>query len=126
MITSGTASRITAAYQDLAAALAEVSEVAKRVSADVGSELPVLPAVVIGPPSLTFDGYGTATDATFLVYVVVAANAQALPKLWDLVPPAYEAIEANSDGVVRRADPGVWTAGTADLPCYEIAVEYPL
>jgi hypothetical protein len=121
------ASEIRAATDDIAAHLADVPDLGKRVHREPGEALNVTPCLVLGPPQIAFDAFGIGgpTDATFLVYIVADAAAGALAVLTDLLPVVCEALDGSS-GVVRRADPDTYLSGTVALPCYAITVEYPL
>lgn len=117
---------VQAAADELLAVLATVADpLGKRVHPEPGEALNVLPALVLGPPAITFTGYGDASEATFLVYLVTSAAAGALADLWRWLSDVVTALD-ESAGAVQRADPGTYLAGTAALPCYEIRVEYPL
>lgn len=112
------------ALADIAAAAATVPGV--RVHALGESVTP--PAVVIGPPELNWNRFCTGpNDATFTVYVIVALDDRALDRLLDLAPAVQSAIETDTPATVPRAIPGTYTsAGSGDLPAYELQVEYPL
>lgn len=85
------------------------------------------PAVVIGPPRMEWStSCPGPTAAFFTAFVVVALTDRALEQLYELAPAVAGAIEANTPGVVLRADPGTYNAGTGDLPAYALTVEYPL
>lgn len=88
------------------------------------------PGLVLGPPALTFEGYCAdpllPTSATFIVWVVVAADSFSMERLWDLVPTAAQAIETVPDAGVERADPGVFDLGTNGLPAYLLTVPVTL
>lgn len=107
---------------ELKAAVETVPDV--RAYLDPGASI-APPGVVIGPPQLTFEGYsGDPTEATFVLAVCVAASDRAMARLWDLVPLVAAAVHTHTeDAVVRRAQPGAWTAGGTELPCYELTVE---
>lgn len=119
---------VAAATADLVKALETVPDVA--VTTDPGTTLASLPAVVIGAPRLTWEGTGAAaalppTSAMYPVWVVVDADELAIERLWQLVVEAAGAIDQFTDGgVVVQADPGVFPSGTAQLPCYDITVEW--
>lgn len=84
-------------------------------------------AVVLGPPTLEWAGVCPGpTSARWTVYVVVKASDRALQRLWDLVPAVADAVDAVPDAAVIRADPGVFSAGGVDLPCYQIQVDVSL
>lgn len=88
------------------------------------------PAVVVGPPTLRWEGGqcpGSApTEAEFVVYIVVGATDRALEKLLDLVPLVAQAIEDDTAAVVTQAIPSGGTFGTVELPAYELTVVHPL
>lgn len=115
---------VTEAAAELAAAIATVEGI--RVYTRAGATVDP-PAVVIGPPTLTWET--TCTDpneSAFPVAVVVAAGDRAMDRLWDLVPLVAAAIESVPGAVVRTATPGSFAVGASDLPSYEIAVEMSL
>jgi hypothetical protein len=118
-------SAVADAVAALAAALAAAEGLAGlRVYTDP-SETVDPPAVVVGPPSLTWEGYGPAAAATFPVFVVVALDERALQRLWELVPAAQAALE-ETEATARSATPIVFNSGGQDLPAYEITTDYPL
>ena len=93
-----------------------------RVYSDPGATLDP-PALLLGPPSLTWETVcSDPTSARFIVYVVVKVSERAMEQLWELVPEVAQAIDATTDATVRQADPGTWK----DLPAYEIQVEVSL
>lgn len=116
---------ILGASQTLGAAAAAAAE---GLRLHLVGEQVTPPAVIVGVPP--FEPLGMCSgpaSAVFPLYVVVDLNDRSLERLWELVPAVWSAVEDNTDGVVRRADPGTYVAGAgADLPCYELAVEYPL
>lgn len=113
-------SAVSEAAVELRVALKRVA--GTRVVTDPGATLDP-PALVLGPPSLQWEGMGGGpTSATFLVYVTVKADERALERLWDLVPAVASELDAVRDAVVLRADPGSYR----ELPCYEIQVEVAL
>lgn len=82
------------------------------------------PAVVVSVPRLTFEAVcSEPTSLTFTVFLVVPLDAMTVDRLWDLISPVTQAIEDHADAVVTTADPGVYLAGTAELPCYALTVE---
>ncbi|GEL17687.1 hypothetical protein [Pseudonocardia asaccharolytica] len=112
------------AAAELASALGTVPGV--RVYTDLGAVIDP-PGVVLGPPALTWGGpCADPVSARWLVAVVVAADERALPRLWDLAPLVAAAVDTVPDAVVIRADPGVWSTGTTELPCYELQIETSL
>lgn len=97
-----------------------------RVHRDLGANVDP-PALVLGPPALTWEGVCLEpTEARFLVYVVVRADEYALERLWALVPQVSEALDGVTDAAVRRADPGSYPSAGVDLPAYSIQVDYAL
>ncbi len=117
---------VSDAARDLLAALDSLGE--GKATADPGATLANLPAIVLGPPRLTWEGAANhePTGALFIVYLVVAADEQAVERLWELVTEASSAIDDRTNGAVIQADPGVFPSGTAQLPCYELQVEVGL
>lgn len=94
---------------------------------DFGAEVTTGPVVVVGNPTLTWDSFGNGPDsASFPVFVVLDASDRATERLWSLVPIVATTIGEASNGVVTRAEPGVFNAGTSQLPCYQLSVDYPL
>jgi len=115
---------IADAANSLKAALDEVAGL--RVTTDPGEQV-APPYAIVGPPALTWEaGCAGPTSARFLVYVVVDADDRALERLWDLVPAVSDAIDATTDAVVVRADPGSWNSGGSDLPAYTVEVDVAL
>jgi hypothetical protein len=115
---------IETAAEELATALRSVPEL--RVYTDPGASVDP-PAALVGPPQLTWGAYDVGpTAARFVVIVLVTADERAMVRLWDLVPQAAAAIEEVDDAVVRQANPGTFTTGGTELPCYEIQVEVSL
>lgn len=85
------------------------------------------PAVIVGPPQLRWEAMSPApSSATFIVYLMVPMDARALDNLLGLVPLVTAALDALPDAAVTSANPGVFNAGGADLPSYEITVEVSL
>lgn len=85
------------------------------------------PGIVLGPPALAWEGMCSGpTSATFLVYVVVAADERYLEQLWELVPLVADALDSVPDATVTGAVPGAYQSGGSELPCYEITVEVSL
>lgn len=111
---------LTEASAALTAALRTVAGV--RVYTDPAAVVDP-PAAVLGPPSLTWSALcPEPTSARFLIYVVVAADDQAMPRLWGLVPTVAAAVDALPEASVIRATPGAFT----ELPSYEIETEVSL
>lgn len=86
------------------------------------------PAVVIPPPTLTWNGYGDdPTDATFTIAVVVAFNDRTSEELLRWQPPVSAALQDVPNVAVRSAALGTWPAGGGtDLPAYLIIAEVGL
>lgn len=118
---------VEAAHAALLAAAGGVDGV--RAYVDPGSNMDP-PAVLIGPPRLEWDTYSTESPATaqFVAIVMVKFDDRAIQNLERIVPLVGAAIfEADTvDAVVGPALPGVWRAGTTELPCYEIQIEVSL
>lgn len=117
---------VTDAALAVQAALKTVTDL--RAHTDMGAVVDP-PASIVGPPALTWAGYGAGPNvAQFIVYVVVDANDRALERLWELVPTVAAALETypDVDITVTAANPGRWPAGAVDLPAYEIICEVPL
>lgn len=112
------------ALQALAAAAGTVEAV--RVFPLGASVTP--PAVVVGPPRLEWStNCAAASNATFSVFVIGALDDRAIEGLLDLAPLVAAAIEEGTPAVVLSADPGTYTsAGSGELPAYELTVEYPI
>lgn len=117
--------RLTVAFDAMRVALAALDPLGKRVTTDPGDALNVLPAIVLGPPNVVLDGYGTATEMTFVVCLIVARDAAAVVTLLGHLPSVMEALDETEASVIR-ADPGVYAPDSHNLPCYEITVEYPM
>lgn len=99
--------------------------VSGQVYTDLGASVNP-PCIMLGPPALEWEGVCVGpTSARWLVYVIVPADERAMERLWELVEPVADAIDG-TPAVVIRADPGVYAAGTQDLPCYEFQVEVSL
>lgn len=97
-----------------------------RVYRDPGAALDP-PAVVLGPPALTWESNCLEpTEARFIISAVGKADERALERFWDLGPALAVALDQVLDAAVIRADPGVWTAGAAELPAYNIQVDVAL
>ncbi|PZG14422.1 hypothetical protein C1I95_21765 [Micromonospora craterilacus] len=119
---------IKKAAQRLGEAAAAVRGV--RVYPDIGPGVSP-PAVVIGPPALTWEALpgcgGEPTSGRYPVYVVVGDDPdRALPQLLDLVLAVAAALDAVDDAVVGRAEPTLYPSSGADLPAYQIQVDMAL
>lgn len=113
------------AHADLVAALATVQGL-RGFGDDPGANV-APPAALVGPPRLTWGGFGSdPTGAEFVVIVMVPASARAMSELWALLPLVTAAIEDIPTAVVRQASPGSWRTGGTELPCYEIQIEVSL
>lgn len=87
------------------------------------------PCTVVGPPVPSYEVYGApvATSATFVVYLVVTMNEEAVERLLTALPKVVEAIEGVDDATVDDVQPTVYRdpSGT-ELPCYMITVSMAL
>ena len=118
-------SPVATATAEVKSALATVP--GATVTTDPGATLAVLPALVLGPPRLSWEsGCLGPTEALYIVSVVVDQDERAIERLWDLVVAVGNAVDGHSDGVVVQADPGVFPSGPAQLPCYDVQIEVPL
>jgi hypothetical protein len=86
------------------------------------------PAVVVGPPTLSWDGVGSIvtgqpTTAQWSVYLVVAQNQYAIDVLLSLVTQITAAIEQFTSAVVLGARPGIYPSPQGNLPAYVITVQ---
>lgn len=119
-------SAVDAAAQRLTEALQGVEGVRLY---DLGDANVDPPALVLGMPRLTFDTYtpGQITGATFPVFLVVAMDERAQPRLWELAEPVAEAIESVVDAAISgAAEPSLYLAGQTELPSYTFTVEMSL
>ena len=66
------------------------------------------------------------SEAVFSVYVIAPFSENAMVLLWEFVSPVAEAVEAQTSAVVRTAEPALFRAGTQELPCYILDVQFPL
>lgn len=119
---------VVEARDELKAALTTVADLSVYTVA--GANLNV-PAAVIGPPDLTWEGgYGVAepSDATFPIAVVVAQNESAVDVLEQLIVQVTDAIYNNTeDMAVTAANPETYPTGNSTaLPCYVINCEVTL
>jgi hypothetical protein len=97
-----------------------------RVYDDPGANMDP-PALLVGPPTLTWEGYGSGpVNARIIVYLVVPENDRVLEKLGELITSVADAIDDTENAVVVRADPGTFIAGSQELPSYEVLVEVAL
>lgn len=85
------------------------------------------PALLLGPPSLT---WGAAckqpTEGTFLAYLVVKSDNRAVERLWDLIESVTEVIENTDFASVTEANPLSFAVGGTDLAAYEITINAAL
>jgi hypothetical protein len=83
--------------------------------------------VIIAPPSLTYDSNCLGPSGMSVeVFVIAAASDITIHNLIALERGVADAIDANTDAVVRSSAPGVWRRGSTDLPAYVIQVDVPL
>jgi hypothetical protein len=119
-----TLSPVAAASQRLADAVSIVPDL--RVVTSVAQSVSP-PAVVIGPPRLSWFGYGIPggqpTSGQWNVYLVVSLNAYAIDVLLELVASIASAIERYTKGVVVGSGPGVYPSPNGALPAYVITVQ---
>lgn len=109
---------VAAARAVVEAALRTVKDV--RVVLDMGQAVDP-PALVLVPPTLTYDVYGPGPDAaSFQVPLVVAGDDRAIETLERLLPLVEQAIY-DSDAALTGAQPGNW--GSPPLPCYLLTIE---
>jgi hypothetical protein len=116
--------RVEAAMVELETELATLEDTFGKPVRDVGSA-PGLPALVMGPPIVQFEGAAIGpTGLQAIVWVVVAMDARALERLWAYVELVAETVDKQTaDWVVRQASPSVYPAGGTDLPAYQIQCE---
>lgn len=92
-----------------------------RVVLDPGEAIDP-PALVLVPPTLTYDAYFAGpTEASFDVPLVVANDDRAMKTLELLLPLVEQAIHDTSDAALTGAAPGNW--GSPPLPCYLLTIE---
>lgn len=91
------------------------------------------PALVLGPPRLLWESFGTArgntppTSATFVLFVVEQQDEYAVENLWSHVQQVAAVLEDEVlSAVVTDATPGLFAANGQELPCYSITVEVSL
>ncbi|MBV9920290.1 MAG: hypothetical protein JOY78_05450 [Pseudonocardia sp.] len=94
-----------------------------RVIPDIGQKVLDPPALVIVPPTLTYDVYSPEpTTATFRVPLVVPADDRSIDRLEELLPAVVQAVYDSEDAAIAGpAEPGSW--GTPPLPCYLLTIE---
>lgn len=111
------------AKADLETALKELSVLGVRL----GPFGPALdpPAVTVGPPSITWDGYSPEPrSAEFTVFLVSAFDDRVVERLIDLVEPTIEAIESVPNFVAGEVVPTNYVPQS--LPCYSITASCSL
>ena len=86
------------------------------------------PAAVVGAPTLRWEGISShPSSATFTVYLIGKSDgARTMSVLFALLPQVAEAVDHVVDAVVTTAQPGFYSAGGSDLPCYELTVNVGL
>lgn len=85
------------------------------------------PGYTVSAPTLAFQSAcDYPTDAEFTVFVFVPFSERAIEQLLELSIAAAAAIDAKTDAVVLEATPGVFRAGTTEIPTYELVVSYAL
>lgn len=118
-----TAKRVVDATERLRAALVDAGQNVHRSVVDA----PVPPAVVIGAPSLFWEGFVLEpTRAAFPVYVVESKDDDTLDRLLTRVPGVGAAVDEEPDMVVTGATPTTYAAGSDDWPAYNVTVEVSL
>ncbi len=87
------------------------------------------PAAILAPPALRWDGptgYGPR-EASWITYLVVPVGDRFVAELYRLLPTVVNALEGPAtDAVVSSAEPGVYRAGSTELPAYLITAEVAL
>jgi hypothetical protein len=109
----------------LAAALAKVPGL--QVVTDLtGAIRP--PAVIVTPPTFTFEAYGPEpTEVTTVLAIVEPVSDRALANLLGWVPLVAEAVHAAADAYVTRAEPSTFsTSGTGPTPLPAYLLEIAL
>lgn len=116
---------ITDTIDVLSAALRGVSKL--RVYDDPGAAVDP-PAAVLGPPTLSWDGYDPDPSAAFFSLALVApADDRALTTLLGFLPLVVAAVDTVTDAVVTTATPGsLPVGGNAELPAYLLSIEVSL
>lgn len=80
---------------------------------------------VIAPPVVDWQAFcREPTGCTFIVHLIVPFDQYATARLYDLVEPVAEAIEASDPAfAVTNAAPGLLPQGGSQLPTYALTVE---
>jgi hypothetical protein len=85
------------------------------------------PAAVVGPPQLTWRGYGSVgvgpITAQWNIYLVVSVSQFAIDQLLALVAQVTDVIENFTPGVVLSSGPGSYTSTGGALPAYVITCQ---
>lgn len=117
--------QVKLAAEQLLAALDTVPDL--RTHRDLSARIDP-PAVVLGPPALTWDTVcREPSEATFIVFIVVAADERAIERLWTLNENVADAIDRDArDAAVRRTDPATYSTGGVELPAYAMQVDFAL
>lgn len=113
------------AIRDAATELAKALKLVPgaHVHVDAGVQPSEFPALVVGPPSLSYtNGLPSPTEARFTVLAVVQADEFAAGRMWDLIADVSAAIDEYTVAVVMSANP---VEGNG-LPAYDIQVDFPL
>ncbi|MEV6879113.1 hypothetical protein [Amycolatopsis sp. NPDC051128] len=112
----------------LKAALATVEQLDGRIYENPGATVTGVSAVVT-PPTLEWGSFGRGagpTEATFVVHLVVPFDEYATDRLYPLVEPMRDAIEADPLFTVASASPGLLQQGGTQLPTYAFTVDVGL
>lgn len=112
------------AKADLEAALKPLVDTVGLRSTQFGPSIEP-PATVVGAPRIVWSGYGTdASEADFMVYVVVAWEG-AVDRLLAVVETVVQTIEASvASATVGDVTPSNYAP--ANLPCYVLPVNVSL
>ncbi|MEU8636788.1 hypothetical protein AB0C38_31845 [Amycolatopsis sp. NPDC048633] len=119
--------RMQDAVTALKAALKTVEQLDGRVYEDPGATVSSVGAVIT-PPTVAWDSFARSapTEATFVVHLVVPLDEYATARLYDLVEPVVDAIEADPLFAVASASPGLLQQGGTQLPTYALTVDVGL
>lgn len=114
---------------DVAAAAVKAAQPGSglQVLAELG-EVVDPPAVVLLPPTLTWEGPGPAprTGVWTVALVVAAGKGDAAAELLALLPAVVTAIEETVECVLQTAEPDIFRTGSTELPAYFLRVEVAL